>query len=105
MDILERKALIDLARAELKQRVDMTARPPSRQYTPSELRVQRDIVRTHPLDRQEAIAAGKLRTTGMRPYDAYWGIRNNRYDAQGNYRRRKPSRVASFRTITQTPGD
>lgn len=54
-------------------------------------------VRSHPLNDLESVAAGKLTASGTDHYNAYWAIRNNRYDSSGRrVRRRRPQ--TSFRT-------
>jgi hypothetical protein len=92
MDLKQRALLVRELRFDLKQGVDMTARPPSRAYTDDERRVQRSITRRHPLNESEAEQAGKLSAGGQDPYNAYWAIRNNRYDSNGRRRRMRRTR-------------
>jgi len=90
----ERAQMVRSLRMEMKQRVDMTARPgPRGSYGPEARRVQAQIMARHPLDPTEDLQADKLTRMGTDHYDAYWGVRNQRYDRNGRPRRRRNARA------------
>lgn len=88
-DLKSHRERVRQCREEMKQGVDLTARSPthgpaSDRVTPDVARIRRQIMNQFPLSRQEQVAAAKLRNVGgAGGYEAYWGIRNQRYDANG----------------------